>query len=377
MNKVIKDIKAQIALLTGNDEVKENLLKEVSILENINNKYDNDRKELHKELYGYVSDAKIKELFKKEFKKCKNDDSVSNLYNKYIPYIWFNRTLNTSLKKHSELRKIIKEANTRKTNYALNVTFSLGQKDVDIYKFRQSKTDVRVTKQRENNTVESDFKIKDMETLVKKIKDLVDNFDKRLEEKVIHKASSAKVNIIKAYYISFLLALTTGRRQIELLKDFQIVTKRGKVEFHGLAKKNYDENGKEIVEGKVIFISVKEAQKYLKMLRKELPVGDMTNEQINKKYNAMFNKAFRDRIVNNKELNIKSDGKPLFNNSVDANGKVKAPNFHKMRSAYALTVYKMECEKRKDKKIDRVEVMAKALNQVYRKNNAEYYDKAL
>lgn len=377
MNKTIKDIKAQIALITGNDEVKENLMNEVSILERIEDKYDSERKELHLELYGYVSDKKIKEVFTKDFRACKNDDSISNLYNKYIPYIWFNRTLNTSLKKHSELRKIIKEENTKKSDHALNNTFSLGQKDVDIYKFRQSKTDLRVTAQRENNTVESDFKTKDVKELVIKLKDLVDNFDKRLQEKVIPKASSAKVNIIKAYYLSFLLGLTTGRRQIELLKDFSIVTKRGKVEFHELAKKNYNDDGKEILEGTVNFISVKDAQKYLKMLRKELPTDGMTNEEINKKYNAMFNKAFRDRLVNNPTLNIKSDKKPLFNDSLDANGKIKAPNFHKMRSAYALTVYKMECEKNKGKVIDRIEVMAKALNQVYRKNNAEHYDKAL
>lgn len=394
MNKTIKDIKAQIALITGNDEVKKNLMNEVSILERIEDKYDSERKELHLELYGYVSDKKIKEVFKKDFIACKSNDSISNLYNKYIPYIWFNRTLNTSLKKHSELRKIIKEEsnrikeskeigkvikerNAKKSDHALKNVFSLGQKDVDIYKFRQSKTDLRVTAQRENNTVESDFKTKDIKELVTKLKDLVDNFDKRLEEKVIPKASSAKVNIIKAYYLSFLLGLTTGRRQIELLKDFSIVTKRGKVEFHELAKKNYNDDGKEILEGTVNFISVKDAQKYLKMLRKELPTDGMTNEEINKKYNAMFNKAFRDRLVNNPTLNIKSDKKPLFNDSLDANGKRKAPNFHKMRSAYALTVYKMECEKNKGKVIDRIEVMAKALNQVYRKNNAEHYDKAL
>ena len=377
MNRVIKDIQAQIALIDGNEDVVKNLLNEVLILKNMKDKYDNDRKELHKELYGYVSDTKIKEVFKKEFKACRSDKSIADLYNKYIPYIWFNRMLNTSLSKHSDLRKIITEADTKKSDHALKEVFSLGQKDMDIYKFRQSKTDVRVTKQRENNTVESDFKIKDIENMVVKIKDLVDNFDERLEQKIISKSSSAKVNIIKAYYISFLLALTTGRRQVELLKDFQIVTKRGKIEFHGLAKKNYMEDGKEILEGTINFISVKEAQKYLKMLRKELPVGDLSNEKINKKYNAMFNKAFRDRIVNVLEMNIKSDKKPLFNNSLDANEKLKAPNFHKMRSAYALTVYKMECENKKDKNIDRIEVMAKALNQVYRKNNSEYYDKAL
>ena len=52
MNRTIKDIKAKIALISGNDEVKKDLLKEVSILENINKKYDSDRKELQKSLYG-------------------------------------------------------------------------------------------------------------------------------------------------------------------------------------------------------------------------------------------------------------------------------------------------------------------------------------
>ena len=338
-------------------------------------------------------------MFKKDLNKCKDESSIANLYNKYIPYIWFNRTLNTALKKHSELRKIIEtgiditkkddknliKEKKRLSKFLLKNTFSLGQKNVDIYKFRQSKTDIRVTEQRENNTEPTDFKTRDIESVVKKIKYLVDNFDKVIvkdkklvTDKTIYKASSAKINIIKAYYLSFLLSLTTGRRMVELLgKDFKITTKRGKVEFHGLAKKNYSEEGKELLEGRILFISTKEAQKYLKMLRDELPIGSMTNEEINKKYNAIFNKGFRDRIVDVENINIKSDKKPLFNYTLDKNGKPKAPNFHKMRSAYALTVYKMECEKRKDKKIDRLETMAKALNQVYRKNNAEYYDKAL
>jgi hypothetical protein len=386
MNKTIKELQSTIKELKAQSNAKENtilidtLSSSIDKLENQSKENTKQREQLFDFLYGGHSWSKVKSVFTKDFRGCKNQDEVLDLYNKYVPYIWFNRALSTSLKTYTDLRNIIKECDTRNTTYALTHVFSIGDADRSkgIFAYREKKTAENVLKRVEENTTE--FTIDNVKEVVNNLRDYVDNFDKKLEDKKISKASSAKVDIIKAYYISFLLGLVTGRRQVELLKTLEVGSKKGKATFRGLSKPSKEDREKEakgikvVKDGSIIFMSVKDVQKYLRLLRKLLPTEDLTNAQVNKKYNAMFNKAFKERLINS-EINITKDGNHLFSNN-DA-------KFHKLRTAYALTNYKMaveaESKKSEDKRIviNKSKFIADVLNQTWKMNASEHYDSKL
>ena len=376
----IKELKAQLDANNGDTTLVDSLSETINKLETKAKEDTKQREQLFNFLYGGHTWNKVKSTFEKDFRACKNQDEVLELYNKYIPYIWFNRALSTSLKTYTDLRNIIKECNTRNTSHALNHVFSIGDKDRSkgIFAYREKKTAENVIKRGEENTTE--FTVENVKEVITKLKDYIDNFDKKLEEKKISKSNSAKVDIIKAYYISFLLGLVTGRRQVEILKTLEVGSKKGKATFRGLSKPTEEDRKKEekgikvVKEGKLLFMEVKEVQKYLRLLRKLLPTENMTNVQVNKKYNAMFNKAFKDRLINS-EINVTKDGNHLFSNS--------DTKFHKLRTAYALTNYKLAVEaenkKSEDKKmvINKSKFIADVLHQTWKPNASEHYDSKL
>jgi hypothetical protein len=324
-------------------------------------------------LYGGHSWTKVKKEFESDFKKCRSAKSVNDVYNKYIPYIWLNRAFSTAIGKYTDFRKTIEELNTKESKYALDTVFSIGDenKEKGVFAYRFNKSSKKVIKDIEEN--KSDFTPTDTQTIVNKLIDYVDNFDDRVKEGKISVYRSANKDIIKAYYISFLLGITTGRRQFEILKSLEIGSKRGTPTFRGLGKLPKEQEGKAL-EGKILFISIKDAQKYLRLLRKLLPTQEMTNVAVNKKYNGMFNKAFKDRFVNS-ELNILKDGSSLFSQD--------GAKFHRLRTAYALTAYKMaviENEKLNEDKREKIyqsKFIADVLHQVWKKNASDHYDKEL
>ena len=375
MNKTIKEIRATIKELSTQKEnalIVDRLSNIADELELKSKEEKKEREELFKFLYGGHTWTKVKTVFEKDFRACKNQDEVIDLYNKFIPYIWFNRAFNYSLNIYVDLRNVIESCDTKHKDFAKSHVFSIGDKDKSkgVFAFKAKKTEKKTLKRKEENTTE--FNVKNVEKVVNKLKDYVDNFDDKLKEGIIKKPNSAKVDIIKAYYISFLLGLTTGRRQVELLKTLEIGSRKGKAMFKGLVKQ--PKNAKEAQEGNIIFLSVKDAQKYLRLLRKLLPTDDMTNTEVNKKYNAMFNKAFKDRLVYS-EINIVGKDSFLFGNE-----DVK---FHKLRTAYALTNYEMAVEeenkKSEDKrvKIDKSKFIADVLHQTWKMNASEHYDSKL
>ena len=117
------------------------------------------------------------------------------------------------------------------------------------------------------------------------LKDKIDNDDFVV-------ASSQKFEMVKAYHLIILLALVTGRRQVELLKTLEIdynKNRKQKIYFKGIVKKGSKNTDKEA--GVILFLTVQETKKYLNMLRKLLKVQDMENTKINQKYNGVIASA--------------------------------------------------------------------------------------
>ena len=310
----------------------------VSDLESIAREEKTEREALFKSLYGGHTWTKVKKTFISDFRKCKNHDEVSDVYNKYIPYIWYTRTLNTAIGKYTDFRNVIRELDTRQSNHALETIFSIGDSDKakGIFAYKEQTTKTKVIDKIENSS--EDLNPKDVEKLVNNLRDYIDNFEARRKEGKIKVYSSANPDIVKAYYVSFLLGLVTGRRQVEILKTLEISSKRGVVTYKGLSKLPKNDNGSPKT-GKIIFMSIKDAQKYLRLLRKLLPTDNMTTVEVNKKYNGMFNKAFKDRLVND-DLNIISETKTSKKTLFSADGA----KFHNLRACFAETTYKLALE---------------------------------
>jgi integrase len=246
--------------------------------------------ELSNALYGVNRWNDIKELFVSDFKKCRTNDDINKLYNKYIPYIWFGRALNTVIKKYTEFRALISEINNKHSKYALEIVFLMGETNINKKPFNQGIYGVTIHKAKDKqlNKTTNDLKeidLKVVHNLVHKLKDKIDNNDFII-------ASSQSIERVKAYHLIILLALTTGRRQVELLKTLEIdynKNRKQKIYFKGIVKKGSKSIDKEA--GTILFITIQETKKYLNMLRKLLPTQKMENIKINQKYNGVIASA--------------------------------------------------------------------------------------
>jgi hypothetical protein len=247
-----------------------------------------DTKILFKNLYGTNNWNKIKDDFKSDLNGCKAKDDLILLHNRYIPYLWLERALNTVLAKYTELRNIIKDSDNKHKNFALDKVFQLGNKDKDksIYQVNNKHQKAKVVRKNKDDKIEISYKI--IENIVIDLKYKIDNNDFELYR-------NQNLNIVKSYHIALLLGLCTGRRQIEILKTLSIFKDKDDVLFGGIAKKiNIDTKFK----SKLLFINIKEAKHYLKNLRKTLNLDDLTNREVNQKFSGSLNIALNKYIKN-------------------------------------------------------------------------------
>jgi len=246
--------------------------------------------ELLKALYGCTSKNDIEALFLKDFKKCRSNNDLIKLHNKYLPYIWFGRAYNSIIKKYTELRSIIETASTAQSTHALEEVFLMGETQMrgkafydGLYNITIKKATKKQIKKTDDDLVEIDFK--KVEKTVSDLKDKIDN-------ETFEVARNQTVEQVKIYHLIIFLALVTGRRQVEVMKSLEIdYNKRRKqqVMFKGIVKKGKVTDDKEA--GLILFIDPADAKKYLAMLRNLLDVSDLSNTKINQKYSGVLTKA--------------------------------------------------------------------------------------
>jgi len=249
-----------------------------------------DNIEISNALYGVNRWSDIKDMFISDYKSCKTNSDINKLYNKYIPYIWFDRALNTIIKKYTEFRALINDIDDKHSKYALESVFSMGETIVNNKPFNKGIYSITIdkAKSKQINKTTSDLKeidLKIVEKMAMTIKDKIDNDSFKV-------ASSQNKDMVKAYHLVILLALATGRRQVELLKTLEIdysKNRKQQVYFKGIVKKGSKNTDREA--GTILFLTVKETKHYLSMLRKLLQLKDMPNTKINQKYNGVIASA--------------------------------------------------------------------------------------
>jgi len=249
-------------------------------------------KDMIKIFYNVESADDVKELFKKELSMCEDKRDTSKVISKFIPYCWMGgRKIKTVARYYSDMRNIIKEVNNQFQDYSLEL-FSIPS---DVYE-RITKADTRkvIDKLKDKET----FSLDEIKNLISTLKEQCKTALKLGENATIEEWKKAGLPIAKqqtvkrarAYIFTAYLALVTGRRITEILKTLSLVKKGNKWHFKGIAKKGSDE-----IEIPAVTLDddIEFLNKLLTQIRKDIDTKGMSNQQVNSKYNHIFNRSLK------------------------------------------------------------------------------------
>lgn len=261
------------------------------------------RSKLLNSVFGATHWKDLKIVFVDEAKKLKGKKEAFEFSNKWLFYLYFDSSNYTLKNRSLEMRKELEK------NEIDEIVINLFKLPGEYYNALNAK-DEEIVKAVLTDDFKSDFDYeKFCDETIKKFIEVIS-----LKEISLN-SSSQNMNRELSYYKLFVLAIATGRRQIEILRSLELSKKKELVSYSGLAKKNNKEFAK--VEAPIL-MDLNLAKKYLKDIREEFLITDeMTNKNVNSKYNGSIGKALI-RVFT--DLEIKE--------------------FHFFRTCYAETCYK-------------------------------------
>jgi len=249
--------------------------------------------------YGVSSLKEVRELFKEELLNCNEKKDVMLTVTKYIPYCWMGgRKIKTVARYYADMRNVIKDVNDQYQDLALEM-FSV---PADVYE-RIKKADTE--KVLEKIDSKETFDVEQIKRTMSQLKGFiqqsqaVDSMAKGLSREVhpeeykqhgIPIAKQQTVQQARAYLYASYLALATGRRNTEILKSLELVKKRNVWYYKGLTKKGLPDT-------EIKAISLDNDFDFLKgliaQIRKDVNTEKLTNQEVNSKYNHVFNRSFK------------------------------------------------------------------------------------
>lgn len=245
------------------------------------------RQDYLKEVFGTSLWKNISPILLKEGKQVKTINEALNFSNRWCMYLYYDSSIHTIKNRSKEIRDFLAE---NKLDNLID-TFKIESEIYGLLKQNYKdkvKEDLEVSNSNNNNFNHLEFTTSKIEELRKRI----------LNKDTIMTSNSANEESELFYIKLFLLALTTGRRQIELLQSLEISKKKELAVFKGLSKKR-DE--KEFVCEAPILIDIFEAKKLLNDVREYLSkygIDKLNANQINSKFNGRIGNALK-RYVGN------------------------------------------------------------------------------
>lgn len=260
------------------------------------------RNEILQAIHGTSSVKEIKDLMSREAQRIKTLSQMSEFAQKYALFMYFDTTLNTLKARVTDIRNHLKNTgNIRKEIIDLYLLPTSAYTSINNKAAEKVKDELLKNQGSEINFEKWTFKT--LENLISKIEnseiDLVSNNSNK----------SREITYIKLIVV----ALATGRRQVEILKTMSLSKKKDEARYDGLVKKKSD-NFSLIAP---ILTDIKLIKKYLQDIRDEFQIAEMTNKEINSKYNASISKSLSRYL----EQDIAEQG------------------FHFLRAAYAETCF--------------------------------------
>jgi len=240
-----------------------------------------------KDIYGSNRTAEIHKLFKQDLKSAKSKDDAIRVALDYMPYIWLDRSVNTTVNKYTEMQNLCDEVG--KKGKWVKPIFAYPEKLITARNKRNQKSVIDRM---------ADKEVIDKERYIKTYNEI----KRILKENDFEVARNQKPEDVRAYYLSVLVAMATGRRITEILHTFSMTKHGTKLMFHGLLKKRGLPESKE---GFLILDDYKTVNKYLKELRATLNTEGLTNRQVAQKYTGKFNNFLNTKVFPGVEISFK------------------------------------------------------------------------
>ncbi len=238
-----------------------------------------DRTKYLDEVFGCSQWKDIKNILLNEAKHIKTKDDIMQFASKYVLFMSFDSSIHTIKNRSLEIRNLLVENNLEE----LTTLFKI---DGAIY--GSIKKDYKEKIKKENEVSKDNFN--HLEFTEKTIKQLTNNIENNI---VLSKSNMSKLEDEIFYQKLFVLALATGRRQIELLKTLSMKKKKDLAIYEGLSKKrNDDVNYCEAP----ILIDIKIAKKYLNDIHSYLEkynIKNLSANEINSKLNGRIGNAIK------------------------------------------------------------------------------------
>ena len=262
------------------------------------------RNDVLSELYNskYWKDIKID--FIAEAKKANTMIKQSEFFAKWNYYYMYETPVSTIKGRSLEMRKALTEANIKEDS-PLCEFFKLPS---NLYHLINKKYD----EERKEKLLSDDKNIDYSKISDTLLKDLLDDINDKDTLEVSNNSSKSRE---LAYQKLIILAIATGRRQIEILKMLELSKKKSEAIYKNLAKKK-DSDSNSIVAPILIDINI--AKKYLHDIKEEFQTAELTNKQVNSKFSGSIKKSLFRYLPND----------------------IADKGFHFLRALYAETCYK-------------------------------------
>jgi len=265
-----------------------------------------ERAEVFMQIFGVSKMSDVLKLFRKDYNSCKNTSTVrvNKLFGKYSYAIYFLYSPSSIRNNLVKFKKVIEQEGGKFQSIALesftidNIYVPIKKKDIE------RKKELKQAERAEESESYNIENVKIVKEHIEELKDILKN------KRYIVRGNQTEEQV-RSYYLLALLGLSTGRRFTELLLTLKITKDGIKTYFKGLLKGNIQK-----LEANIIGLTVKEAQKYLRELRRYVPTKGLTEEQVNAKYARTFNNALKRLGYNNvKSLrhNYTIAGSQIFN----------------------------------------------------------------
>ncbi len=244
------------------------------------------RNEVFKTVYGSHLWNVISIDFVKDAKRVKTMAQMSEFAQKWSLYVYFDATVNTLKSRISELRSTLKNKNVRVEVVDM---FLLPTALYTKMNLEQSAKVKEVLLSSESNNIDYTQLFENITTQM--ITDITN-------KEVSTNSNNSNENRELTYKKLIVVALATGRRQIEILKTLTLTKKKENAFYNGLVKKKSVEFGSIVAP---ILIDISIVKKYLKDIRDEFKTEYMKNKEINSKFNASIGKSLLRYLPENLE----------------------------------------------------------------------------
>ncbi len=236
------------------------------------------RNDVLNELYDSRLWKDIKKDFVSGAKRVRTMQEQAEFLNKYSFYLLYESPMSTIKGRALEMRKELINSGIKEDSPILSF-FKL---HTNIYTSMNKKYSDKVA-DKLTNVKNDDVNYYKLATSI--IAGLIDNIK---DSDTMSVSNNSRKSRELAYQKLIVLALATGRRQIEIMKMLELRKKGNEVQYLNLAKKKDSDNDSIIAP---ILIDLKIAKKYLDDIKKEFGTAELTNKQVNSKFNGSVSKS--------------------------------------------------------------------------------------